>query len=137
MNVLDRHSSLRELPRDTLVPLGWILDRLDEDESAEEQSIPDSVSDTPETDSWRLKLWTAPAECRIGPAEVCEAVGRTRPWLYRRTGAKAKDRIPHRKFGGELVFVVGELREWIRDTEELVEVGQTDGRFLKVSRGGA
>jgi hypothetical protein len=85
--------------------------------------------------SWREKLWTAPAETRIGRVELLEAVGRPASWLYRRTGPSARDRIPHRKLDGELVFVVGEVRAWLREHEEVVEVGPVDepGR-LRVAR---
>ena len=55
-----------------------------------------------------------------------EAVGRPKSWLYRRTKAKAKDRIPHRKLDGELVFLVGEIREWLRAREDIVEARPTD-----------
>ena len=80
----------------------------------------------PTAGSWRERLWTAPPECRIGREELLEAVGRPRSWLYRHTKAKAKDRIPHRKLDGELIFVVGELREWVREHEEIVQAGTTD-----------
>ena len=74
---------------------------------------------------WPALLWITPAETRLGVHEVCEALGRSSSWLYRHTSAKAlkKSRlspIPHRKLEGELVFLVGELRTWIRDTEESV-----------------
>ena len=67
--------------------------------------------------TWREKLWTVPEETRIGAYEMCEALGRTKSWLYHRTGPSAKDRIPHRKLDGELVFVVGDVREWLRRRE--------------------
>lgn len=76
--------------------------------------------------SWRVLLWTVGAETRIGKREVLEAVGRPASWLYRHTGPASEDRIPHRRLDGELVFVVGEIREWLRGREELVEVGPTD-----------
>lgn len=82
--------------------------------------------------SWRERLWTAPAETRIGPAEVCEAMGRPRSWLYRHTskrsttGEGAYSRIPHRKLEGDLVFVVGEVREWIRQNEDVAKAGRAE-----------
>lgn len=82
--------------------------------------------------SWRERLWTAPAETRIGPAEVCEALGRPRSWLYRHTSKKSTtgnggySRIPHRKLEGDLVFVVSELREWIRQNEDVVQGGRAE-----------
>lgn len=80
----------------------------------------------PAPPSWREKLWTAPAETRIGRTELLEAVGKTESWLYRHTAEKRKPgtpRIPHRKLDGELVFVVGEIRAWLREHEEIVESG--------------
>ena len=70
--------------------------------------------------TWRERIWLVPAETRLGRAELLEVVGRTASWLYAHTAAAAPNRIPHRKFGGELVFVVGEIRTWIRSTEESV-----------------
>ena len=46
--------------------------------------------------------------------------------------------IPHRKLEGELVFLVGELRTWIRNTEETVfELPmESTERELKLMSGG-
>ena len=63
---------------------------------------------------WRVLLWTVDPETRIGRAELLEAVGRPASWLYRHTGPKVADRIPHRKLDGELVFLVGEAGQRLR-----------------------
>lgn len=84
--------------------------------------------------SWRVLLWSVPAETRIGVRELCEALDRSPDWLYRHTSPKADERIPHRKLGGELEFVVGEVREWIRHTEDVVVRGATDAPALRVAR---
>ncbi len=76
--------------------------------------------------TWRERLWTVPAETRIGVAEVAEALGRARAFVYARTGAKAEDPIPHRKLDGTLLFTVGELRAWIRDREDVVVAGRSE-----------
>ena len=91
--------------------------------AAQAENLPAASSSS----SWRERLWTADAECRIGRAELLEAVGRSKSWLYRHTKARAKDRIPHRKLDGELVFVVGEVRSWLRAHEQIAQVGATDG----------
>lgn len=70
-------------------------------------------------DSWRERLWSAPAECRIGVQEVTEALGVSESWIYQRTKADAEPRLPHAKLGGSLVFRCGELRAWLRDHEEV------------------
>ena len=72
--------------------------------------------------TWRAMLWTVPAETRLGIAEVAEALGRPRSWIYARTGS-AENSIPHRKLDGGLVFTAGELRTWIRDREDVIEAG--------------
>jgi hypothetical protein len=94
----------------------------------------------PSTDAslpWRALLWTVDAETRIGKDELLEAVGRPVSWLYRHTGEKSSERIPHRRLDGQLVFVVGEVRRWLREREEIVEVGLVDGGVLRSIPGGA
>lgn len=88
----------------------------------------DSATSTEPAVPWRILLWTAPGETRIGRRELLEAVGRPASWLYRHTGPAAEHRIPHRKLDGELVFVVGEIRAWLREREEIIEAGPMDVR---------
>jgi hypothetical protein len=76
--------------------------------------------------TWRERLWTVPAETRLGVAEVAEALGRGRPFVYARTGAKAEKPIPHRKLDGTLLFTAGELRAWIRDREAVLVAGRSE-----------
>jgi len=78
--------------------------------------------------SWRERLWVVPPNTRLGVAELLEALGRTRSWIYRHTGPKSvRARIPHRKLDGELVFLAGELREWILEHEVTVVPGRNAG----------
>ena len=101
------------------LPASEVLDRLPEAEEWETtQSEPSPIELT-----WRERLWIVPSETRLGVHEVCEALRRSPSWLYRRTSPKALSKadvapIPHRKLDGELTFVVGELRTWVRDNEE-------------------
>ena len=68
----------------------------------------------------------AGANTRLGKAELLEALGRSEDWLYRHTGKKARcSRIPCRKLDGELVFLAGEIRQWLLEHEEIVEPGRT------------
>lgn len=133
MGMTDGPSTLAELrlwlasaPKGTTVDaavIGALLDRLD---SAPEPVRPPLAVAEPAPPSWRERLWTAPAETRIGRAELLEAIGKTDSWLYRHTAEKRKPgtpRIPHRKLDGELVFIVGEIRAWVREHEEIVEAG--------------
>ena len=70
--------------------------------------------------TWREKLWVVPSETRIGTEELAEALGRPKSWVYARTEASAEHKIPHRKLDGSfLVFVVGDIREWIEAREEV------------------
>ncbi|MEX2531431.1 MAG: hypothetical protein WD960_11715 [Gemmatimonadota bacterium] len=77
--------------------------------------------------TWRERLWLVPAETRIGVAEVAEALGRPKSFVYGRTGRAIEgEPIPHRKLDGTLVFTAGELRAWIRDREEVVVGGRME-----------
>lgn len=79
----------------------------------------------PEPTTWRERLWTVPEETRIGVRELAQAVGRTPSWVYRHTSTKSGlPLLPHRKLDGELIFVVGEVRTWIRSHEEVLRPGQ-------------
>ena len=73
--------------------------------------------------TWREKLWIAPAETRIGTVELAEAFSRPKSWVYAHTQAEAKDPLPRRKLDGVLVFAVGEVRAWVRESEEVLVAG--------------
>ena len=117
MTLADFRSWLEMLAEaDATVAARQVFDRLPEDGCEETpQADPDPLGS-----SWREKLWHVAAETRLGMAELCEALGRSRSWAYRRTGAKAEDPLPHRLMDGQLVFTAGELRTWIRQHEESV-----------------
>ena len=73
---------------------------------------------TPAVETWRERLWTVPADTRLGVREVAEAIGRPKSWVYRRTSEKSpKAPLPFRRLDGELVFVAGELRAWLKRHE--------------------
>ena len=115
-----------------VLPASEVLTRLPE---ADEQESP-PAEPSPLEMTWRERLWLVPAETRLGVHEVCEALDRSQSWAYRRTGAKAKDPLPHRLMDGQLVFVAGELRTWIRENEvsihELPMDSTPSERTLKV-----
>ena len=73
--------------------------------------------------TWREKLWIAPAETRIGTSELAEAFGRPTSWVYAHTEGKAENPLPHRKLDGMLMFTVGEVRTWLRASEEVLVAG--------------
>ena len=78
-------------------------------------------------ESWRVKLWEVPPETRMNKTELLEALGRGESWLYSRTSQKCsrEDRIPSRrdKSSNDLVFLAGEIRDWIRSGEIVVHPG--------------
>ena len=114
---------------DAMVPaskLDALLDGIGEVEARDPVALPDAPSV-----SWRERLWTVPAETRLGVAEVAEAMGRPKSYVYARTGPKAEDPLPHRKLDGSVVLTAGELRAWIREHEEVVHAGP----YLSVREG--
>lgn len=70
--------------------------------------------------SWRERLWTAHPETRLGVRELAEGLGKSRSWIYSRTGKSCptRRRIPHSlDDSGELVFKAGEIRDWLARSE--------------------
>ena len=130
MTVLGLRAWLLEAPDGTLVPAAEVLRRLEEELPVDNGTPVEATEPT-----WRERLWTAPAETRIGRQELLEAVGRSEHWLYRHSGAKAKcSRIPCRKLDGELVFVVGEVRQWLVEHEETVVSGRGQPMVVSMRR---
>lgn len=132
MTVPQLRAWLLDAPDGTLVLAAEVLRRL-------EEALPvDNTTPVEATEpTWRERLWTAPAETRIGRQELLEAVGRSEHWLYRHSGAKAKcSRIPCRKLDGELVFVVGEVRQWLMEHEETVVPGRSEPLVMPIRQRG-
>ena len=74
--------------------------------------------------TWADRLWTVPAERRLGVKEVCEALGRSRTWLYAQMAKDCpSERLPHRKLDGQVLFTAGETRAWLRGQEEAIHGG--------------
>lgn len=80
-------------------------------------AVPRPAPSPPTPATWRERLWTAPAETRLGIHELHQALGRGKSYVYRLTRVKE---IPHRKLDGMLVFQVGEVRDWLRAREQVV-----------------
>lgn len=107
---------LRSAPAGTTVPAATLAEELGALLAAGPALVTNTAAPLPST--WRERLWTVPAETRMGVREVAEAAGRPVSWVYRRSGEKAKKaRLPHRKLDGELVFVAGEVRSWLQSHE--------------------
>ena len=132
MTVADLLAALRQMPPGTMVPAVEMAARLEA-----VCPIGHTTRDVVTEPTWQERLWTAPAETRIGRQELLEAVGRSENWVYRHTGTKAKcSRIPCRKLDGELVFVVGEVRQWILEHEETVVPGRVEPVMVPMKRRG-
>lgn len=107
-----------EAPPGALIPASAVADALARPDVAPPVA---GVTPAPEMVSWRERLWTAPADQRLGIRELCEALDRPASWVYRHTSPKSNlPRLPHRKLENELVFVVGEIRAWIERNEVTV-----------------
>lgn len=120
MTLADLQRWAADAPPGTMVPAAALVELLGELEEPAEATA--DVCTEP-VSSWRERLWSVPAETRLGVAEAAEAFGRPRSWVYARTGPSAEDPLPHRKLDGTLVFTAGELRAWIRGREEVVVAG--------------
>lgn len=118
-------SALEALPTGTLVPRDQLLALLDE-EGGRPPHRPEPLVNLQVSESWRERLWTCPPDTRLGVEEMVEGLGRSKSWIYKRTAPKAESRIPHRRLDGSLVFLAGEVREWVRAQEETVVPGPID-----------
>lgn len=110
---------LREAPEGTTVPVSAVLPLLDALE-AEPEPAPEPQLVVPT--SWPDLLWIVPAERRMTTKDVALALCRSRSWLY--THLSGENAIPHAKLDGELVFKAGEVRAWLRDSEDVVRAGR-------------
>ncbi len=112
-------------PPGTLVPVEAVQALIDAEPLPPRLALESTAPAPPDPQRWTPeRLWSAPDETRINLAQLCEAVGRPESWAYKRTGPKATDPIPHRKLeGGLLVFVVGEVRHWLFEHEDIVCAG--------------
>ena len=124
MRTEDRlRAAIEGLPEDSSVAFTvsrirtWLAD---ENQGSVEAHGPELAETLPV--DWRERLWVVPAETRLGVTELCEALGRSRSWVYRHTGSCSQENrvLPHRLLEGSLIFVAGEVRTWIREHEEVI-----------------
>ncbi len=101
---------LRALPKGTLIPADAVAERLEAAgiESIEPQTIR-TASPIPQ-----VQLWTDPDDRRITVPELAMMLGRPKSYIWRLTATKS---IPHRRLDGVIVFVLGEVRAWVRKHE--------------------
>lgn len=111
---------LERLPAGTMFEvsafLGWLAS-IDEGETTEAEDDPPLAQVAL---SWKERLWIVPAETRLAAEEVAEALGRSKSWVYNHTYSGAANPLPHRTLDRSLIFTAGEVRTWIRESEEVV-----------------
>ncbi len=101
-----------------------VADALDAIAAQPVAPVPPAVP--PAVVSWRERLWTCDPQVRVGVPELSEATGRPKSWAYRAArGTGTCPPVPHRKLDGHLVFVVGEVRQWLREHEQVEVPGRT------------
>lgn len=114
----------RSAPKGASLPVSAVVRLLEDVQDSRDETRKAQAplsSDRPWT--WREKLWDTPSETRLGVIELAEAVGRSKSWI--RKQARAGE-IPARKQGQAFVFLAGEVRHWVRESEEVVNAGPSD-----------
>lgn len=106
----------------------------------EPTSAPDAAPVPSEPETWRTRLWSVPDSTRLGVVEVCEALGRSRDWVYRavsekRADAHGRDPLPCSRLDGCLSFTAGAVRRWLESSERIVRP-EPNHRRLAVHRSG-
>lgn len=127
--VADVIAWLELAPTGTLLPVAGLLEQL---RAVTPDRAPEmAVVDSPTT--WRERLWTVPPETRLGVPELAEAIGRPKSWVYRHCSRRSGlPLLPHRKLDGETLFVVGEIRRWVAEHEEIAQ--RAPGPALSMAR---
>ena len=114
---------LEAIPDGSLVPIEFAREIIRELLSANYAAPNEQPS--PEIDACGKRIWTIPAETRLGVKELSEATGKPASWIYRHTSRKSGaalelDLLPHRKLDGGLVFIAGEIRAWLQAHERTI-----------------
>jgi predicted DNA-binding transcriptional regulator AlpA len=118
---------LRDAPTGTQLDASTFAEALEDLAAQEPKDEPESRLEAPVEWGWPERLWIIPAERRLGVKEACQALEKSRTWLYAHMSeGQGRDRIPHRKLDGQVLFTAGELRAWIRDQEETVHGGRME-----------
>lgn len=119
MSIADVLRQLEPIPDGSLVPVAHVRELLRA--AMPNGPIAKAIDDAPVAESWRQVLWTVPDATRLGVAELSEAIGRPRSWVYRHCSpASGLPQLPHRKLDGSLTFVASEIRDWLRIHETSV-----------------
>jgi predicted DNA-binding transcriptional regulator AlpA len=112
---------LESLPEGSLIPPACVIERLRgagaSFDGAGAATVPVAGLPPPASSSWEERIWSCHPSTRLNASQACEVLGKSHDALYKLT---SRGSIPHSKIDGVLVFKAGELRDWIRDTEERV-----------------
>lgn len=118
---------LESAPANLAIVAGHLAEILGGLRSENAPAAPPGPSAPATQPTWPERLCSAPAEMRMGAVELAAALGRPRSWVYRHTSRKSGlPVIPHRKLDGQLVFLVGEVRQWLREHEEVAAHGRPE-----------
>lgn len=121
---MDTLARLKQMFPGSLVPVEAVIADLEMERAGSSTQSPTCAPVPDIQPIWKERIWTCPAETRLGLNELCEALGKPKSWGYRHTSAKSGlPMIPYRKMDGVLTFVAGEVRAFLREHEEVVHSG--------------
>jgi len=108
-------ATLERLPDGTLIPAAGVVEMLREIGAGgtEPALVIGAVAPAP----WPERIWTVPDQTQLSAEQCAKAIGRSRSALYQLT---RRERIPHGKRDGVLVFQASEIRAWLADETETI-----------------
>lgn len=114
-SLVDLAEWLATMPQGTLLPVDALRELIPQVPVITAETTPQQDQTLRAQIPWRENFWRLPHETRIGCAELAEALGRSRSWVYKRTQQQsATVPLPYHKIeNGALEFVVGEIRGWL------------------------
>lgn len=139
MTIADRLAAIAEpLPDGSAVtlPVSHIRAWLAEEHRTSDAPSGHEIVSHASGETWRTRLWTCDAEVRLGAHELCEALGRSRDWVYRAVNKKRAEKLgrnplPCARLDGALVFTAGAVRKWVKASALIVN---TDTGSLRVTK---
>ncbi len=108
-------ATLERLPDGTLFPVAGVLEMLGECGELAGKGAAHLPASAGYPAPWPERIWTVPDHTQLSAEQCAKAIGRSRSTLYQLT---RRERIPHGKRDGVLVFQAGEIRAWLKDETE-------------------